>query len=260
MDFHPSLLLFWLKKVIGALVLPPTLPLLPIVIGLILLPRWRRIGMILAWSGVVLQLLLIMPASVGWLVAQVEHPSPLDRAAARGAEAVVILGAGRRSHAPEFGGETVNRLSLERLRYGARLARESGLPVLVSGGAPAGGVPEALLMRTALEQDFRVPVRWVESVSRDTRENARMSAVQLHAAGVRRILLVTHAAHMRRASREFEAEGLAVIPAATAWLGGNEGSERGEPLLASLPSQNSAYAGWFAVHEWLGQLAYQLSR
>ena len=31
-------------------------------------------------------------------------------------------------------------------------------------------------------------------------------------------------------------------------------------LLGELPSQNSAYAGWFAWHETLGQLAYRISR
>ena len=48
--------------------------------------------------------------------------------------AIVILSAGRRTYAPEFGGETVDALALERLRYGADVARQTQLPVLVSGG------------------------------------------------------------------------------------------------------------------------------
>ncbi|HQD83470.1 MAG TPA: hypothetical protein PK929_10425, partial [Quisquiliibacterium sp.] len=36
----------------------------------------------------------------------------------------------------EFGGETVTDRLLIRLRYGARLARETQLPVLISGGRP----------------------------------------------------------------------------------------------------------------------------
>ena len=99
------------------------------------------------WSAVVaLSLLLILPTSVGWLVAQVEYPQLLDRTRVREAQAIVVLGAGKRTHAPEFGGETVNRLALERLRYAATLARETRLPMLVSGGAPAGDTPEASLM------------------------------------------------------------------------------------------------------------------
>ena len=255
-----SVLLFWLKKLFATLALPPVLPLLPIALGLALLNRHPRVGRALAWAGVTLNLLLIVPASVGWLLAQVEDPAALAVESMADAEAIVILGAGRREYAPELGGETVNRLALERLRYGARLARLSGLPVLVSGGGGANEVPEAVLMQATLEQDFGVPVRWAEKHSSDTRENARHSAAILDAAGVRRILLVTHAAHMSRARAEFEAQGLVVHAAPTGWLGNYTDRPPANFLLGALPSQNSAYAGWLAWHETLGQLAYHISR
>lgn len=255
-----SLLLFWLKKGAALLLLPPLLPLLTIVFGLLLVRGHRRAGLALAWGGVALNLALVHPLSVGWLLHGLEAEHALDPARAREAQAIVILGAGKRSFAPEYGGETINRLALERLRYGARLARETGLPVLVAGGAPSGEVPEASLMQAALQQDFGISPRWVERASRDTRQNAAFAAVPLHAAGVRRILLVTHAAHMPRAQAEFEAQGLQVIPAPTGWLGGGENSESGGHLSHFLPSQNSAYAGWFALHERLGLAAYRLSR
>ena len=256
-----SLLLFWLKKGVALLLLPPLLPLLPIALGLLLLRRRRRAGLALAWGGVALNLLLVQPVSVGWLLDGLEAEHALEPARAREAQAIVILGAGKRSFAPEYGGETINRLALERLRYGARLARATGLPVVVAGGAPSGETPEASLMEAALEKDFGVTARWVERASRDTRQNAAFAAVPLHAAGIERILLVTHAAHMPRAQAEFGAQGLQVIPAPTGWLGGGEdGSEGGTRLSHLLPSQNSAYAGWFALHEWLGLAAYRLSR
>ncbi len=257
MELDLSLLLFWLKKLVAVAVLPPVLPLMLIVPGLLLLRRHRRVGSALAWTGVALNLALITPLTVGWLVDALEPAPTLSVDAARRAQAIVVLGAGKRTYAPEFGGETVNRLSLERVRYGARLARQTGLPVLVSGGAPTGDLPEAELMKAALEQDFGIPVRWMETASRDTRQNAQFSAVQLQAAGIERILLVTHAAHMARARTEFEARGLDVIPAPTAWLGGGDTGDR---VLTLLPSQNTAYAGWFALHEWLGLVAYRLSR
>lgn len=257
MTFDPALLLFWLKKLAAVVVLPPLMPLLVIASGLLLLKRHRRAGLTLAWSGVALNLLLIFPPSVGLLLNGLEVHPVLDPSAAREAGAIVILGAGKRDHAPEFGGETVNRLALERLRYGARLARQTGLPVLVTGGAPTGELPEAELMKQSLEHDFGITPRWVETESRDTRENARLSAPQLKAAGANRIVLVTHAAHMRRAAAEFEAQGLEVLPAPTAWLGSHESGDR---VLTLLPSQSTAYAGWYAVHEWLGLIAYRLSR
>lgn len=257
MPLDYALALFWFKKVVSTLLLPPLAPILLITLGLVLLRAHRRIGLTLAWLGVTATILLTSSPSVGWLADQLEAPAALSAEAANGAEAIVILGGGRRRHAPEYGGETVNRLTLERLRYGARLARDTGLPILVSGGAPSGDLPEADLMQAALEIDFNMPVRWTERVSLDTRQNAQFSAVQLKAAGVRRILLVTHAIHMSRARAEFEAQGFEVIGAPTGWLGG---PERQELDLGVLPSANSAYAGWLATHEWLGLLAYRLTR
>jgi uncharacterized SAM-binding protein YcdF (DUF218 family) len=87
----------------------------------------------------------------------------LDLAAAPGAQAIVILGGGVRHEALEYGGHTLGRLTLERTRYGARVAKQTGLPVLVSGGAPSGGIAEAEVMRAALAEEFGVPVRWVET-------------------------------------------------------------------------------------------------
>ncbi|MGH8623634.1 MAG: YdcF family protein, partial [Burkholderiales bacterium] len=105
---------------------------------------------------------------------------------------------------------------LARLRYAAHLHRALGKPLLASGGAPEGNsVPEAQLMRHVLQQDFRVPVQWIEEGSRNTFENALMSAAVLNPAGVQRIYLVTHAWHMRRARVAFEHAGFTVIPAPT---------------------------------------------
>ena len=252
-----SLALFWAKKLAAMLVLPPLGPLLLTGAGLAMIGRRPRLGRALAWGGLIVALLLSTPASVSLLLHGLEDTPPLSMAAAREARAIVILAAGQRRNAPEYGGATINRLSLERLRYGARLARRTGLPILVSGGAPGADIPEALLMKDALEQDFGLKAAWTESTSRDTRDNARNSAALLRDAGITRVLLVTHAAHMPRAIEEFHAAGLEVIPAPTAWLGNPEGTP--EPA-DFIPGANGAYAGWFAVHEWLGRVAYWLSR
>ena len=87
---------------------------------------------------------------------------------------------------------TLSAITLERVRYGARIARATDLPILVSGGAVRGAPPEALLMRNALVNEFAVPVRWMETRSRDTHENAVNSAEMLKADGVQRVILVGH--------------------------------------------------------------------
>ena len=248
-------LTFLLKKLLSVLLLPPLLPLLWIAAGLLLLRKYPRLGRGVAWGGLLLALLLSVPAAVNLLTAPLEDVPVLQREDLQRAEAIVILGAGQRRHMPEYGGPTPNRLALERLRYGARLARSSRLPVLVSGGAPTGYVAEADLMAACLREDFGVAPRWVEVRSLDTAGNAHYSASLLQAENIRRIVLVTHAAHMRRAQGEFESQGFEVIAAPTALL---SDSSIGEEFFDYLPGATAAYAGWYALHEWIGLLAQAL--
>ena len=63
-------------------------------------------------------------------------------------------------------------------------------PVLVTGGSVYGGETEARLMREVLERELGVPVRWAESRSRTTHENAKYSAEMLRAEGIDRIVIV----------------------------------------------------------------------
>ena len=247
--------MFLLKKLLAALVLPPTGPLLLTALGLLLLRHRPRLGKTLAWGGLILLWLLATPAVTKPMLATLEDVSPLDLAQAKGAQAIVVLGGGSTWTAPEYGGDTVSRWSLERIRYAARLHRDTGLPLLVTGGAPLGGVPEGRSMRDALEWDFGAKVRWVEDRSADTRDNAHMSAALLKEAGVRRVLLVTHAWHMKRAQAAFASANLQVIAAPT-------GYETTGPLtpLDYLPRPGGLWAGHVAAHEWLGRLVQSLRR
>jgi len=247
--------MFLLKKLLATLVLPPAGPLLLAVLGLLLLRRRPRLGRALAWGGLVLLWLLATPAVTKPMLAALEDIPALDLAQAKNAQAIVVLGGGSTWAAPEYGGDTVSRWSLERLRYAARLHRDTGLPLLVTGGAPLGGVPEGRSMRDALERDFGVRVRWVEDRSTDTRDNARMSAALLKEAGVGRVLLVTHAWHMRRAQAAFAAAGLDALAAPT-------GYETTGPLTALdfLPRPGGLWAGHVAMNEWLGRLVLSVQR
>lgn len=249
---NPELWMFWGRKALTALVLPPCGPLLLVILALLVLRRHPRLARWLGWSGVLLQLLLVVPASVQWLAAPLEQVRPPSAAQIAQAQAIVVLGAGRRQFAPEYGpGPTPSPYSLERVRYAAHLARQTRLPILVTGGAPDGGPrPEADLMREVLEREFQVPVRWVESASRDTRENAAFSYALLSGAGIHRILLVTQAAHMARAQAAFEAQGLTVIPAPTGWL--NSPAPQTFPYQL-LPDPQSIYAGWLVTREGLAR-------
>lgn len=208
-------LLFALRALVKALVLPPAGPLLVALAGLALLRRAPRTGRALAIGGTVVLLLLCLPVVAG-LLARPFAIAPFDVSAAHDARAIVVLGGGLRRHAPEYGGETLGRLTAERVRYAARVARATGLPVLVSGGVPRGATrSEARAMREALEAEYGVPVRWMEEASRNTRENARYSAALLAAAGASPVILVAHAIDMPRARGEFADAGITTIAAPT---------------------------------------------
>jgi uncharacterized SAM-binding protein YcdF (DUF218 family) len=243
-------LTFLLKKFVAALLLPPLLPLLCIAIGLLLLRRRPRLGRSLAWGSLLVAWLLSTPVVVDLITTLLEDvPILRPEDLARG-EAIVILGAGAHRFMPEYGGPGPNRLALERLRFGARLARVSGLPVLVSG--------EAVPMAESLWFDFGVEPRWLEGGSLDTEDNGRNTADILRGEGIKRVVLVTHAAHMRRSMAEFAAQGIEVIPAPTAFLSNFEGDDPEVKFLDYLPGPTAAYSAWYAMHEWVGLLAMKL--
>jgi len=120
--------------------------------------------------------------------------------------------------------------------------------VLVSG--------EAGPMAESLRADFGVAPRWLEGGSLDTEDNARNTVAILRGRAVERIVLVTHAAHMRRAMAEFAAHGIEVIPAPTGYFSRFEGDEPRVWFLDYLPGPAAAYAAWYALHEWAGLLAF----
>jgi len=207
-------MLIALKSVLHTLLLPPGGLLLLAAAGALLIRRdgavARRSGWALLIAGLASLWLLATPLVANELSRIAQRCPPLDLTRPVEAQAIIILaGAASRDVAPEYGGEPAVELSLlERLNYGAFIARRTGLPVLVSG-SPS----DVLAMRTSLARDFNIGTRWVEDCSRDTFENAEFSARLLKPAGVRRIVLVTSADHEWRAMQEFAAAGFSVVPA-----------------------------------------------
>jgi uncharacterized SAM-binding protein YcdF (DUF218 family) len=241
--------LLWLKYCVKALVLPPTGPLLLALAGLAIAGRYPRRGRWLAAIGVLALSLLSMPAVGDFLTRCLNRIPALDPGAALSAQAIVILGGGIHPYAAEYGGASVGTITLARVRYGARLARATGLPVLVSGGAIRGTPPEALLMRNVLVQEYGVPVRWVETRSRNTHENAVRSAAILEASGVARIILVGHSFDFPRSQREFEAAGMTVIAAPIAIP-----PEVPSRLADFHPSADGLRASYYALYEMLANV------
>lgn len=242
-------------KALSALLLPPLNLILLCAAGLWLRRSRPRLGLALGAGALATLVILSTPAGALLLLAPLENRNPpLASAQGTGAQAIVALGGGRMMRAQEYGGRDIpSPPTLARLRYAAKLHRETGLPVLASGGAPEGAAePEAALMARSLQQDFEVPVRWIESRSHDTAQNAAFSAPLLAQAGVRRILLVTDGIHMPRARTAFERAGIEVVAAPTAlW-------SRARLTPADfLPGGEGLRRSHYALHEWIGIAWYR---
>lgn len=215
--------------------------------------RW--LATMLALTAIVSLYLLSTPMGAAWLSrpleARVLPLTDLTQLKSAGYQAIVVLGGGRYPHAPEQQGADIpNTMDLMRLRYAARLERLSGLPVLVSGGvALSGQRPEAEFMAESLRDDFGVPVRWLESRSRTTGENARMTEDILAPAGIRNIVLVSHASHLPRAVALFERAGFHVLPAP---LGFTTEADACTVVECWTPQSDSLGESRRALHEWLG--------
>jgi len=221
---------------------------LAVVLGLLLCRRRLRLGRIVIASSLCALLLLSTPWMANLLMRNIEIYGPIRSNIVRGAQAIVVLGAGTSHEAPELGGlYAIGRNGLARVRYAAYLHRQSGLPILAAGGAPQGGRSEAETIREVFEEDFHVAVRWLETNSRNTVENAKYSSEILGKSGISTIVLVTDAIHMPRAKLLFEKNGIVVLPAPTGFA--TSSSEFDTFLI--LPSASALAQSTYAITEWL---------
>jgi uncharacterized SAM-binding protein YcdF (DUF218 family) len=244
------LLLKYCKSGLRNLLLPPGGALLAILLGLWLWRRAPRLGRALILIATLTVWILSTPFVAARIEAAAQRYPPLNLEQPTQAQAIVILGGGgQRDFAPEYGGPEAEPFLLERLAYGAYVARRTGLPILVTGFHI-----EAVAMRDTLERHFGVQARWVDDQSYDTFENARNSVRLLHADGIDRIVLITRSTHLWRSTHEFLSAGIQVVPAPV------NVSDPDPPrtLLSFIPDASALLRSHDAIYEWLGDLVRQM--
>ena len=249
---------FYLVKIIQLLVMPPALMIFIMLAGLILM-RWsKRYGKILIISGLLLLVAASLPIITRPLVLAMENIPPLNIAQMKNSDAgaIIILSGSSYLNAPEYESDTVATSTLERIRYGAYVHRQTKLPVLVTGGRVFEhiNIAESVLMKKVLNSDFQTPVMWLEDQARNTWENAQYSYRILKQEKIKKIILVTHAMHMRRSLMSFEAAGFEVIPAPLAYHSGKSNIA----VSKFLPSAKAMYNLRQVMHEVFGILWYRL--
>ncbi|MCE9632668.1 MAG: YdcF family protein [Methylophilales bacterium] len=242
-----------LTNTVSVALLPPLNLLLLSIVGMSLLKTRRHLAHILLGLVIILLWLTSTPIVGQILLRSLEQNRPFNSHQSD-VQVIVILGAGRYFNAPEYGSDTLSLQALARTRYAAYLARNTGLPIVTSGGNPDGGVAsEASLMKAVLEQEFHVPVRWTEDRSNTSADEARECWKLLAPQGITKIALVTHAWHMPRAKQAFIQAGFEVIPAPMSFTTSSPFS-----IIHLLPSAEGLSLSRQAMHEWIGLLWYQL--
>jgi uncharacterized SAM-binding protein YcdF (DUF218 family) len=259
-----------LKPLIAALLLPPGGLLLTAAGAWGLRRRHPRTAATLFGTALVGLWLAHCAGSARWLQDRVlQPPAALSlrqvEALAAGAgqvraarTAIVVLGGGREERATEYGRGMLSPTGLARLHYGVWLAQHTHQPLAYAGGigwGEDGAVSEAEVAAAIVQELTGQRPRWMDGSSRDTRENARNILPPLQRDGVRRIVLVTHAAHLPRALRWFRAAAqergldIELIPAPTGFVGDDEAG-----AMAWMPTGRGAQLVHAALHEIAGQL------
>jgi uncharacterized SAM-binding protein YcdF (DUF218 family) len=253
-DFWIQPMSWFITNLVSAFLLPPLNLLIVAGIGLWLWHKRPFIARTLLGISFALLWLLSTPYIADGLLHRLEGEPYATDTGKPLADAIVVLGGGTYFHAPEYGGDTVGKETLERLRFAAKLHRETGKPILVTGGKPLGNsLSEGQQMKQVLEQEFKVPVRWVEGESDNTLQNAQLSYAVLKEAGIQRIYLVTHAWHMPRSVHAFQSAGFQVVPAPTAYT-----TRYRTDLLTFIPNAGALRDSRIFMHELIGMFWYQL--
>ena len=146
-----------------------------------------------------------------WLEKSYFHNSYKDQKA----EAIVILGAGL-TNSSSMQQPNLNLMLLERVRFGAFLYRKTKLPILLTGGGSHPSVSEAEGMKHVLEEEFHVPVAFMEEKSNSTIENAKFTFEILKENNIKSIFLVSNSWHLKRADYMFQkyTHDIEIIPIA----------------------------------------------
>ena len=203
--------MFLFKKLLSNAIMPLSLCILLLLVGLVFLwfTRRQKTGKVLVTTGCLLLLVL----SYGWGVApalkSLEREYPSVTAVPTNTKWVAVLGGGTSSDADI----PLNARLIEGIRLYWQLP---GAKLLVSGGRVFGSGADADSMRElAIGLGVDAADILTDAVSQDTETQALVIQQMV---GNSRVVLVTSASHMPRSVGLFKQAGVDVLPAPTHYL------------------------------------------
>lgn len=194
-------------------------------------------------------------AAIGFVNLATPHVPPIgSKADARGAAAIVVLGAGmeiHRSRGASYGAP--NRDASLRVLEAARLHGLLGVPIVTTGGWGSQQYSEAGMMARQLEQ-LGVPADRIikEEKSMNTRDHAILVPPILKQHGIDRFVLVTSRQHIRRALAAFRAVGLHPVPSTPEVY-----VARGDRFEMYLPSRVALQVSEWMMYDLIGWVYYK---
>lgn len=174
-------------------------------------------------------------------------------------DGIIVLGGDENPRLSDERGQPIAFTSMLRyMRVAIEARKYPDATLLFSGGSglvvPYGKVKDFEVAREAMA-DMGVPVERMkfENKSRNTYENAMMSAQILHPAPAQKWLLITNAWHMPRAMECYRKAGFNVYADPAGYL---SGTEQVPPIQFNL--EENLLKTTLAVHEYFGLAAYWL--
>jgi uncharacterized SAM-binding protein YcdF (DUF218 family) len=229
-----------------------------LLLALVLVLLWRRLGPRARWLGVLAVapcLLLTTPFAANLLVGLQEARGAASACTGEPPRTIVVLGGGVSREAANVDDFSVlTEASLRRMFAAADLQRaHADATLVVSGGVSRYAISESRLLGALAERLGVAGARLVlEQESRTTWQNARFVAA-LEPAIDRQIVLVTSALHMPRARYAFEQAGFEVCThAVDPRHAGYDGIGYVLPATSALVKSDAV------LHELVGEAAYRL--
>ncbi len=234
--------MFFLKKLIAYFILPPGL--LVIAFAVLGILTKRKLAKFIAFSFALFVYLLSIEPIKDVLYKPLEEAYPVPSKPE--GDVIVILGGGA------YNTGILKEDSTKRLLTGFVLHKQTNLPIILSGGASIGVLPEAEIMKgLLLTLGVDKSKIYTDVNSRDTGENAQEVKKLCERLGCKKIILVTSAYHMRRAMLAFQRAGLEVVPYPTDFK-----RDMRYNLYSLLPKMSVFADSYKALREYLGLVWY----
>jgi len=244
-------LTFLLKKLVSTFIMPFSIGMLLLFIGIVLLLKNKRIkaSLFLSFGFVWLFVISYSPFANAFLYPY-EHTYPTLQQAPQNISYIYVLGSGHHTDASQPITSQNHEVSTVRLNEAIRLYHqlEEKPTIIVSGYSglydPTSGAQ--MQNELAIALGVKADKLHLEATPKDTQEEAEAAKKYIGSAS---FILVTSASHMKRAVRFFKYEGLSPIPAPT-----NHLAQITHPHYANIFDVHALRKTNMAWHEMLGLL------